>query len=179
MAPSFEIGNPQRSLVRIPGSGQDKSLKPICLDVAQISACARTLGTIVNFNFESPPDQAVSGTLSISPVIPPFATSSSGSSNGNSNQNSNYRNKRSAEDEGPSAKRSHTVVQPRVKYLMRNIRLSPKDRREKMEKLKKSKQALKEENEILEKKVAKFKEIILSKSKLNMFLKTLKEMEVN
>ncbi|CCV02528.1 hypothetical protein IIV31_156R [Armadillidium vulgare iridescent virus] len=55
MAPSFDIGNPLRSLVRIPGSGQDKALKPICLDVAQISNFSKSLSLIIHFNFDAPP----------------------------------------------------------------------------------------------------------------------------
>src|SRR5678815_25585 len=111
MAPPFKIGKPKLSLVRIPGSGQDTSLKPVCLNVAQISACARILGPIVNFNFEH---QIANGTLSISPV----ARSSLSSNPRNSDVSSSHRNN-DHRNEGANAKRSYAAPHPRYKYVFR------------------------------------------------------------
>ena len=164
MAPSYEFRSSPGISVGIPGSGQDKSLKPICLDIAQISACSRTLRGIVNFNFESAPTHFTCDALSFSHVTPSLSMTNFGNSNRNLNENSMPIN---------------TGGTPRVKYVIKNVRLSVRERQEKMEQLKKYKHAVQTENDILEKKVAKFKEIILSKSKLTEFLKTLKEIESN
>lgn len=184
MAPSFEIGKPQRSLVRIPGSGWDQNFQPICLEVAQIKAIGRPLSTIVDFNFEYPPDEVRRKILRITPLLPPH--SNFGNSTASSlNQNSiaaDYRNRRRASSssniEGPPSKRSFAIGEKsRSTYIWRNVRLSIAERKTKIQKLMASKKAIEEENAILEAKVAKFKEIIASKSKLKRFLKFLKEME--
>lgn len=57
MAPSFEVGSPNQSLVRISGSGLDKSLKSTCLTVASISRMCRELSTVLSFNFNGIPSQ--------------------------------------------------------------------------------------------------------------------------
>ena len=50
MAPSFEIGNPQRSLVRIPGSGLNKTMKPVSVNIVKNSCTLRNLSLITQFN---------------------------------------------------------------------------------------------------------------------------------
>nr|XP_053653957.1 uncharacterized protein LOC128703358 [Cherax quadricarinatus] len=40
MVASYEIGDPIRSFVRVPGSGTDKAVKPICWDLARSSTVA-------------------------------------------------------------------------------------------------------------------------------------------
>jgi type IV secretory pathway VirB10-like protein len=161
MAPSYEIGTPQRSLVRIPGSGVDKTLKPICLDVAQISNFSRALSTIINFNFNAPPEQAMSGTLNITPV-PPVQQQ----------QPTQSRKRTTEEEERDSRKRPHTSDSS----ILRNMSLTRQERVEKMKLLKEEEEKLKEENSDLANKVAMFKDILRSRSKLREFLKALDEM---
>lgn len=132
MSPPFVIPNPEKSFVQIPGSGQDKSLIPVCLNVAQINSCARTLRTIMNFNSDAPPDENSRGSLAnspfnseyspnensrgnsptspISPISPLVSTLRPSGSTGNTNQNPT----RSSGDEGLLPSRLQcTDVQPR------------------------------------------------------------------
>ena len=162
MAPSYEIGTPQRSLVRIPGSGVDKTLKPICLDVAQISNFSRALSPIINFNFNAPPEQAMGGTLSITPIVPPVQQQ----------QPAQSRKRPTTEEERNSRKRPHTSDSS----ILRNMSLTRQERVEKMKLLKEEEEKLKEENSDLANKVAMFKDILRSRSKLREFLKALDEM---
>src|SRR5678815_4219985 len=121
MAPSFEIGKPVRSLVRIPGSGQDKSLKPICLDVAQISACVQPLGVIVNFNFDCTSIPIQNGSVNVFPDALPSKSSNTIGSRGGSHRTNDHLNERANGKRG---------------YLLRSVHLTPAERREKMESLK-------------------------------------------
>ena len=172
MAPSFDIGRPERSLVRIPESGQDKSLDPVCLLLAEMSA-SRTLSVILNFDLGT----SLSGRMSLSYVVPPYSATESSNFKRKSDQSSLRANERSV-DEAPAAKRRFTSsAETQTKYLMKNNKLSSEERRIKFEKLQNLKKQLLQENEILQKKVARFREIILSRSQLKIFLQHLKEMD--
>lgn len=165
MAPAFIIGEPQKSLVHIPGSGTDKHLKPISLEVGDMKRCATALSVITNFNLEIPPDeQSIAETIRNHWTINRAILSSR---NETRSQNTFER----------APARSTPKSSGRVYYLLRNVRLTFRERRKKYTELQENKKKLLEENAVLQQKVDKFKEIILSRSKLASFLATLREME--
>lgn len=179
MAPTFDIGKPQRSLVRIPESGKDKTIKPICLEIAQITSFSKSLSEIMNFDFTS--SQEVGG--GTAPIPPSLETipeqrqehqsvnESTTSTNAGSSAASR---KRRSEDE--EAQRANKRSAPSPSSLTEeNENLDPNQRVEKYQKLQVEKSKLLEQNEELKRKISKFREIMRSRPKLQAFLKTLDE----
>ena len=171
MAPAYEIGHAQKSLVRIPGSGVNKCLKPVCLEIAQITSFQMT-DVIPEFQLPPPELNELITNTSFNifePRSPPTLASSEESENSETRVWT-----RPMEGNGPEPpnRKSDNVESDN---LDSEIFINPRTRKIRI--LLDVRYELKKENVELLTKLTKFKELIKDRVKLNEFLCAMKELK--
>lgn len=142
----------------IPGSGYDKSLSPIRLEVAQMIACAPILGNVMNFNF-----------MRVTTINTDHKNRSVVSADSNDNgvkrlERSCKRRANEAIDDEVEQKSPR--IQLRFICLKIIVKLPLKERKRKLRIMQNRRKIRREENEMLKRTFAVYRENITSRSKL-------------
>ena len=192
MAPSCIVGHPQRSLVRIPGSGFDKNLKPVCLEIAQITSFQ--MEDIIPRNLLPPPEVPGTRTYNIfesrnppqdSGIREQTNTDTSFEDRNIGSPTNSVESSPAASPSRPSTPESDTESRKRPidessspPSKKTNVRTDETEVHiKRIKDLLEKREDLKQDNKELESKLKKFKELLKDRVKLNEFLNAMKELK--